>query len=61
MLFSYPIARFLVSSMATQTDIPSELTDDDKALVFQILDSSLNSKILFALLHGEDHVWCLDM
>ncbi|PBK94588.1 hypothetical protein ARMGADRAFT_1028995 [Armillaria gallica] len=38
--------------MATQTDIPSELTNDDKALVFQILDTWLNSEILYALLHG---------
>ncbi|PBK98850.1 hypothetical protein ARMGADRAFT_1026730 [Armillaria gallica] len=38
--------------MATQTDIPSELTNDDKALVFQILDTWLNSEILYALLYG---------
>ncbi|PBK94604.1 hypothetical protein ARMGADRAFT_1097031 [Armillaria gallica] len=38
--------------MATQTDIPSELTDDNKAFVFQLLDSWVNSIILYALLHG---------
>ncbi|PBK67578.1 hypothetical protein ARMSODRAFT_1020583 [Armillaria solidipes] len=38
--------------MATQTDIPSDLTDDDKASIFQYLDAELNSTILFALLHG---------
>ncbi len=48
-----PLLVFLVSSMATQTDIPSELTNDDKALVFQILNAKLNSGILLALLYGE--------
>ncbi|PBK81663.1 hypothetical protein ARMGADRAFT_1144072 [Armillaria gallica] len=38
--------------MATQTHIPSELTNDDKALLFQILDTKLNSIILYVLLHG---------
>ncbi|PBK89751.1 hypothetical protein ARMGADRAFT_1014911 [Armillaria gallica] len=38
--------------MATRTHILSDLTDDDKALVFQILDTRLNSTILCALLHG---------
>ncbi|PBK70850.1 hypothetical protein ARMSODRAFT_1083821 [Armillaria solidipes] len=38
--------------MATQTDIPSSLTDDEKAAVFQLLDATLNSGILFALLYG---------
>ncbi|SJK98318.1 uncharacterized protein ARMOST_01583 [Armillaria ostoyae] len=38
--------------MATQTDIPPDLTNDDKASVFQILDAQLNSTILYALLHG---------
>ncbi|KAK0244108.1 hypothetical protein EDD85DRAFT_1017852 [Armillaria nabsnona] len=36
--------------MATQ--IPSDLTDEDKAVVFQYLDASLNSQILCASLHG---------
>ncbi|PBK89800.1 hypothetical protein ARMGADRAFT_1167172 [Armillaria gallica] len=36
----------------TQTDIPSDLTDDDKASIFQYLDAALNSTILYALLHG---------
>ncbi len=38
--------------MATQTDIPSDLTDDDKAQMFQFLDAQLNSTILYTLLHG---------
>ncbi len=29
--------------MVTQTDIPSDLTDNDKAFIFQFLDSQLNS------------------
>ncbi len=43
----------LASPMATQTDIPSDLTDDDKAAMFQKLDAALNSEILYALLYGE--------
>ncbi len=39
--------------MATQTDIPSGLTNDDKAFLFQLLDAQLNPGILYALLHGE--------
>ncbi|KAK0454036.1 uncharacterized protein EV420DRAFT_616436 [Desarmillaria tabescens] len=38
--------------MAVQADIPSILTDDDKALMFPYLDAILNSTILYALLHG---------
>ncbi|PBK84772.1 hypothetical protein ARMGADRAFT_1169977 [Armillaria gallica] len=38
--------------MATQTDIPSDLTDDYKVLFFQFLEARLNSIILSALLHG---------
>ncbi|PBK89808.1 hypothetical protein ARMGADRAFT_1064809 [Armillaria gallica] len=40
--------------MTTQTDIPSDLTDDSdhKAVLFQICESQLNSTILYALLHG---------
>ncbi|PBK94913.1 hypothetical protein ARMGADRAFT_1029257 [Armillaria gallica] len=38
--------------MANQADIPSDLTNDDKALIFQQFDSLLNSMILHALLHG---------
>ncbi|KAK0219910.1 hypothetical protein IW262DRAFT_1461021 [Armillaria fumosa] len=38
--------------MSTQADIPSDLSDDGKAIVFQILDAWLNSMILYALLHG---------
>ncbi|PBK70805.1 hypothetical protein ARMSODRAFT_1017593 [Armillaria solidipes] len=37
--------------MATQTDIP-DLTNDDKAAVFQVLDAKLNSQILYALVYG---------
>ena len=39
--------------MANQADIPSDLTNDDKASIFQDLDANLNSMILYALLHGE--------
>ncbi len=39
--------------MANQADIPSDLTNNDKALIFQILDGYLNSMMLYALLHGE--------
>ncbi|SJL12960.1 uncharacterized protein ARMOST_16395 [Armillaria ostoyae] len=38
--------------MTTQTDIPSDLTADDKAFFFQVLDANLNSQILYVLLHG---------
>ncbi|SJK98307.1 uncharacterized protein ARMOST_01572 [Armillaria ostoyae] len=38
--------------MATQADIPSDVTDNDKAGIFQFLDASLNSIILMALLYG---------
>ncbi|KAK0446410.1 uncharacterized protein EV420DRAFT_1648086 [Desarmillaria tabescens] len=38
--------------MATQTDIPPDLTDEDKAFIFQYLDANLNNQILYALLHG---------
>ncbi|SJK98326.1 uncharacterized protein ARMOST_01591 [Armillaria ostoyae] len=38
--------------MAAQTDIPSGLTNDNKVLLFQILEAQLNSTILYALLHG---------
>ncbi|KAK0192227.1 hypothetical protein F5146DRAFT_1120151 [Armillaria mellea] len=38
--------------MATATDIPSYLTDNDRANMLQYLDANLNSEILCALLHG---------
>ncbi|KAK0493740.1 hypothetical protein EDD18DRAFT_1356198 [Armillaria luteobubalina] len=38
--------------MATQTDIPSDLIDDEKTFIFQFLDARLNSEILYALLYG---------
>ncbi|PBK97569.1 hypothetical protein ARMGADRAFT_1135155 [Armillaria gallica] len=38
--------------MATQVDIPSDLTGDDKAFIFKTLDALLNSRILLASLHG---------
>lgn len=37
--------------MATRTDIP-DLSDDDKAIVFHVLDVALNRTILFAFLQG---------
>ncbi|PBK64443.1 hypothetical protein ARMSODRAFT_1023041 [Armillaria solidipes] len=37
--------------MATRTDIP-DLSDDDKAIVFHMLDAVLNRTILFAFLQG---------
>ncbi|KAK0496102.1 hypothetical protein EDD18DRAFT_1353723 [Armillaria luteobubalina] len=38
--------------MATQTDIPPDLTNDDKVYIFQFNDAQLNSGILYALLLG---------
>ncbi|KAK0478925.1 hypothetical protein IW261DRAFT_1628492 [Armillaria novae-zelandiae] len=38
--------------MAAQTAISPDLTDDDKALAFQFLDTYLNCIILYSLLHG---------
>ncbi|KAK0220032.1 hypothetical protein IW262DRAFT_1482633 [Armillaria fumosa] len=38
--------------MTTQTNIPSDLPDDDKTRMFQDLDALLNSLILDALLYG---------
>ncbi|KAK0219980.1 hypothetical protein IW262DRAFT_1461148 [Armillaria fumosa] len=38
--------------MATQTDIPPDLTTDYKAYIFRFLEAQLNSGILYALLHG---------
>ncbi|KAK0219975.1 hypothetical protein IW262DRAFT_992515 [Armillaria fumosa] len=38
--------------MAPQADTPPDLTDDFIAGIFHILDTELNSKILFALLYG---------
>ncbi|KAK0467400.1 hypothetical protein IW261DRAFT_1426629 [Armillaria novae-zelandiae] len=35
-----------------RVDIPSDLTDNHKAWVFQYLDANLNSAILHALIHG---------
>ncbi len=49
------IAHYLIVlafPMVTQTDIPSDLTDDSKVYIFQILDAYLNSIILYALLYG---------
>ncbi len=49
------IAHYLIVlafPMVTQTDIPSDLTDDNKASIFQFLDAYLNSVILYALLYG---------
>ncbi len=41
--------------MLTQAHIPSDLTDTRRDFIFQFLDSELNSMILFALLHGQQH------
>ncbi|KAK0192217.1 hypothetical protein F5146DRAFT_1189696 [Armillaria mellea] len=38
--------------MAILTNIPSDLTNHDRAFIFQFLDGQLNSTILYALLHG---------
>ncbi|KAK0446397.1 uncharacterized protein EV420DRAFT_1648074 [Desarmillaria tabescens] len=38
--------------MVAQTDIPPDLTNKDKAFIFQVLDTNLNTQILLALLHG---------
>ncbi|KAK0184678.1 hypothetical protein F5146DRAFT_1169748 [Armillaria mellea] len=38
--------------MATQTDIPTSLTDSDLALFTHIFDSGLNSRLLFSQLFG---------
>ncbi|KAK0232303.1 hypothetical protein EDD85DRAFT_970717 [Armillaria nabsnona] len=38
--------------MATQTDIPLGLNDDDRAQIYQFLDAELNSKILYTILYG---------
>ncbi len=57
LIYDFFITHYLIaltSPMATQTDIPSDLTDDDKAVLLQSLDAVLNSGILYALLHGEE-------
>ncbi len=41
--------------MSTQADIPPDLTDPNKPAVFHKLDAELNSRILYALLYGEQH------
>ncbi|KAK0224597.1 hypothetical protein EDD85DRAFT_858365 [Armillaria nabsnona] len=38
--------------MAIQTNIPPDLTDAERTFIFQELDGELNSRILYALLHG---------
>lgn len=38
--------------MAVQTDIPTDLTDADRAFMFQLLNAHLHSKMLYSLLHG---------
>ncbi|KAK0454037.1 uncharacterized protein EV420DRAFT_1765859 [Desarmillaria tabescens] len=38
--------------MAIQIDIPSDITDDDKAYLFQTIDAMLNAHLFYALLHG---------
>ncbi|PBK59341.1 hypothetical protein ARMSODRAFT_1090854 [Armillaria solidipes] len=48
----YHITRGVTSLMAAQTNIPPDVTDPDKALIFHKLDTELNSVILYSLLHG---------
>ncbi|SJL13665.1 uncharacterized protein ARMOST_17112 [Armillaria ostoyae] len=48
----YHITRGVTSLMAAQTNIPPDVTDPDKALIFYKLDAELNSVILYSLLHG---------
>ncbi|KAK0480817.1 hypothetical protein IW261DRAFT_1144346 [Armillaria novae-zelandiae] len=38
--------------MVIETGIPPDLTDDDKAFMFQVLNADLNCGILYALLYG---------
>ncbi len=38
--------------MAIQTNIPSDVTDVDRAIIFQTLDHDLNSALLNSLLQG---------
>ncbi len=39
-------------SMAVQTNIPPDVTDADRAIIFQTLDHDLNSALLNSLLQG---------
>ncbi len=53
MLFLQPTTPLLLLSlMKSQADIPQDLTDDDKAFIFQFLDAELNSRVLYVLLYG---------
>ena len=56
-LFPQTIApsHLVLSPMLTQADIPSDLTDNYKAFMFEVVDGQLNTMILYALLHGEQH------
>ncbi|PBK98784.1 hypothetical protein ARMGADRAFT_589170 [Armillaria gallica] len=38
--------------MVAQTDIPSNLNDDEKAHIYQFLNAELNARILYSLLYG---------
>ncbi|KAK0467401.1 hypothetical protein IW261DRAFT_1598238 [Armillaria novae-zelandiae] len=49
---SSKVMDFWCSLYNGRVDIPSDLTDNDKASMFQDLDAYLNSMILYALLHG---------
>ncbi|KAK0496352.1 hypothetical protein EDD18DRAFT_203325 [Armillaria luteobubalina] len=51
-LVTHYVLVLAASPMPAQTDIPSALSDDDKAFIFQFLDAWLNTAILYALLHG---------
>ncbi|PBK98817.1 hypothetical protein ARMGADRAFT_1131295 [Armillaria gallica] len=43
--------------MVTQTYIPPDLTDDDKAVLFRFLDAELNATTLYALLYVTNKCW----
>ncbi|KAK0234163.1 hypothetical protein IW262DRAFT_1334749 [Armillaria fumosa] len=48
----YHITRGVTSLMAAQANIPPDVPDSNKALIFYKLDVQLNSVILYSLLHG---------
>lgn len=52
--YSHTPPHLCISPMATQREIPPDLTDDEKSVLFKNLDAVLNSGILYALLHGEE-------
>ncbi len=47
--------------MTVQVNIPPDLPDSDKAIIFETLDAHLNAMILNALLNGmyiRSDLWC---